>query len=161
MAFDQTVIRRNIQAFDFHKLFNYLGWDNHRERLEILLEGHPVILNAVAQKRGMVVYRCDDLLDYARRSKVERQVAKLAYEHLIVYTDGKTGQIWQWVRRETGKPLANRERRFYQGQKGENIAQVLASIAFSLDEEESLRKSGKQEFILLEKISCLGFYVRA
>lgn len=138
MAFDLAVIRRYIQAFDFQNLFNYLGWDNHRGQLDIPLDGQHVRLIAIAEKRGMVVYRCDHLLDYARRTKIERQVAKSTFEHLIVYTDGQREQIWQWVRRETGKPLANRERRFYRGQTGENIAQVLSKIAFSLDEEEAL-----------------------
>ncbi|MCL4247383.1 MAG: Eco57I restriction-modification methylase domain-containing protein [Anaerolineae bacterium] len=138
MAFYLAVIRRYIQAFDFQTLFNYLGWDNHQGQLVIPLDGQQIALSAVAEKRGMVVYRCNTLLDYSRRTKVERQVAKSTFEHLIVYTDGQREQIWQWVRREVGKPLANRERRFYRGQTGENIAQALTKIAFSFDEEEAL-----------------------
>jgi Eco57I restriction-modification methylase len=138
MAFDLAVIRRYIQAFDFQNLFNYLGWDNHRGQLEIPLDGQQIALIAIAEKRGMVVYRCNTLLNYSQRTRIERQVAKSTFEHLIVYADGQREQIWQWVRRETGKPLANRERRFYRGQTGENIAQVLAQIAFSFDEEETL-----------------------
>ena len=50
------------------------------------------------------------LPDHATRRKIEREVAKHRHQHLIVFTDaGKTTQVWQWVKRELGKPAACRE----------------------------------------------------
>lgn len=70
---------------------------------------------------------------------IEHQVAKSAREHLIVSTDpGKTTQIWQWVKRESGKPAACREHTCHYSQSGDALLQKLESIAFSLDEEERL-----------------------
>ena len=79
------------------------------------------------------------LPDYNLRRKIERQVAKSAHEHFLIFTDAaKTSQIWQWVRREPGKPTAAREHRFDRGQSGEALIQKLKNVAFELAEEEDL-----------------------
>jgi hypothetical protein len=73
------------------------------------------------------------------RRKIEQQVIKTAHEHLVIFTDhGKTTQIWQWVKREPGKPAACREHTYHRSQSGEALAQKLQTIAFSFDEEETL-----------------------
>ena len=135
-----THIRQNIQDFRFEDLFiEELGWDYYRDRIEVMIESGYVTLNAFAEKRGMVAFTVAAIPEYKLRRKVEQQVAKVHRENIIIYTNPqRTQQIWQWVRRETGKPLASRERPFYAGQSGENIAQILAGIAFSLDEENDL-----------------------
>lgn len=133
-------IRTHIQNFRFEDLFiEELGWEQYRNQLEVVVDGDYVTLNAFAEKRGMVAFNVTEIPEYKLRRKVEQQVAKVHRENIIIYTDPKqTQQIWQWVRRETGKPLASRERPFYAGQSGENIAQILSNIAFSLDEEDDL-----------------------
>ena len=73
------------------------------------------------------------------RRKIQREAAKSVLEHLIIYTDTEqTTQIWQWVKREPGKPLACREHRYDRGQPGESLIQRLETIAFSLEEEDDL-----------------------
>lgn len=140
MTTNPTRLRAYIQNFQFEDLFiEELGWDRYRDRLEAIVEGDTVTLNGFAQKRGMIAFTVAAIPDYKTRRKIERQVAQSHRENIIIYTDPEqTQQIWQWVRRETGKPLANRERQFYKGQSGENIAQVLSVIAFSFEEEEDL-----------------------
>ncbi|MDP2607172.1 MAG: SAM-dependent methyltransferase, partial [Deltaproteobacteria bacterium] len=142
---DTTRIREPLRAFDFSKLFiEELGWDRHTSQLEVPVDGQVFALNAVAQKRGMVVYVCDPLPDgstpdHATRRKVERQVSKSVLEHLILYVDKqKTAQVWQWVKREAGKPTACREHTYHRNQPGDALIQKLQAIAFSLAEEESL-----------------------
>ena len=46
-------------------------------------------------------------------------------------------QIWQWVKREAGKPTVRRELR-YHGGSGDNLLQRLQGIAFSIDEEDDV-----------------------
>ncbi len=145
MPLDQPKSRQLLKQFDFRTLFiQEIGWDNHKAALEITIDGKPHQLVAVAQKRGMVAYQCATpaggcLPEYAVRRKIEQQVAKAAHEHLIIFTDAaQTTQIWQWVKREPGKPTACREHRFDKSQSGESLLQKLESIAFSLDEEETL-----------------------
>ena len=93
----------------------------------------------------MVVFECaateteGRIPDYATRRKIHKQVAKSVHEHFIIYTDAeKTTQIWQWVKREQGKPDACREHRFDHQQSGESLIQKLQTIVFTLDEEKEL-----------------------
>ncbi len=52
----------------------------------------------------------------ATRRKIEHLVAQSVREHIIIYTDAKqSAQVWQWVRREKGKPVVAREMPFYAG----------------------------------------------
>ena len=102
-------------------------------------------LTAIAEKRGMVVFECpatatdSSTPDYATRRKIQKQVATSVHEHFIIYTDTeKTTQIWQWVKREQGKPDACREHRYDQTQSGESLIQKIQTIAFSFAEEAEL-----------------------
>ena len=57
----------------------------------------------------------------------------------MIYADKSAGQqVWQWVRREPGKPLASRDRRYDVSQRGDSLIQALEQIAIGIDEEEQL-----------------------
>ncbi len=145
MVLNPDRARRLLAKVDLRSLFiEELGWDQHSATLEVVVGGSRLALQALAQKRGMVAYQLDTPLgqrlpDYARRRKIEHQVAKLTHEHLIVFTDvANQVQIWQWVKREPGKPAACREHTFHQSQPGDALLQKLEAIAFSLEEEEQV-----------------------
>jgi hypothetical protein len=137
-------VRQCLQAFDFKALFTQeLGWDRHSGSLPVAVDGTTYVLQAVAEKRGMQVFECPappaGMPDYALRRQIERQAAKSAHEHIIVYTDpAKTVQTWQWVRREPGRPLACREHTLHRGQSGDGLIQKLQLLVVELAEEESL-----------------------
>jgi hypothetical protein len=101
-------------------------------------------LEGVAEKRGMVVFCCPApdgtaVPDYNTRRRIEREVAKAHHENLLIFTDGqRTTQVWQWVKREAGKPAACREHQYNVGQPGDALIQKLQTLAFSLDEEPDL-----------------------
>jgi len=145
MPIDKAKARQRLAQEDLRGLFiEELGWDRRSATLEVMLSGAVYILHALAQKRGMVAYHCPTpggqrLPDYAQRRKIEHQVAKSAHEHLVVFTDAHNEtQIWQWVKREPGKPAACREHTFHRGQPGDALLQKLEAIAFTLEEEERL-----------------------
>ena len=150
MPIDRDRTHQLLRNFEFETLWiEELGWDRHREevRTEIRERGvdeNEYLLTTIAQKRGMAVFLCPartdgSIPDYAIRRKIQREVAKSVHENLIIYTDAEqTTQIWQWVKREPGKPLACREHRYHSGQSGEALIQKLETIAVSLDEEEDL-----------------------
>ena len=146
MPIDFTRVRQHLKTFSFTDLFvEELGWDRHKALpLEVAVDGTVYALHALAEKRGMVAYQCDAdshgvIPDYATRRKIEKQAAKSAHEHLIIYLDAaKTTQVWQWVKREPGKPAACREHPFHQNQSGEALIQKLQAIAFDLAEEDDL-----------------------
>ena len=139
--------RQYLKESDFENLFTQeLGWDHHTQTLPIIIDETEYQLTAIAEKRGMVVFECPAIgvdgriPDYATRRKIQKQVAKSVHEHFIIYTDtDKTTQVWQWVKREQGKPDACREHRYNRDeQSGESLIQKLRAIAFSFEEEEQL-----------------------
>ena len=139
-------IRPYLHAFDLRGLLvEGLGW-NHDLAAPVHIEadGSHYSLERVAEKSGFVVYVCSPGADgkipeYPVRRKVERQVPKLTYEHLIIFLDaGLTEQCWQWVKREKGRTPACREQWFRKGQTGEPLLQRLQGIAFGLEEEGDL-----------------------
>jgi len=138
-------LRKQLRDFDFRKLFiNELGWDKVNTDVTLQVDGQDYCLQAVAQKRGLVVFHCPTPVgqtfpDYAMRRKIDAKARKSFHEHLIIFTDpANTQQKWQWVRREPGKPSAGREIGFGLGQSGEALIQRLQTLAFSLEEEEGL-----------------------
>jgi hypothetical protein len=136
--------RRHLKEFDFESLFiEELGWDNYTTSLDVGIDAGQgqFTLQAVAEKRGVVAFTCavETIPPYATRRKIERQVARSLREHFIIYVDGeRTEQIWQWVRREVGRPLASREHHHTIQQPGDSLIQKLQAIAFSFEEEETL-----------------------
>ena len=150
MQINRDQAHQLLRDFEFETLWiEELGWDRHRGEVatEIRERGgdeSEYILTTIAQKRGMAVFLCParadgSIPDYAIRRKIQREVARSVHEHLIIYTDAaETTQIWQWVKREPGRPAACREHRYHRGQSGESLIQKLETIAFSLEEEEGL-----------------------
>src|SRR5258708_2729826 len=146
MATIRQQIQQYIQDFDFKKLFkNVLGWDNLNEPpLAIPCDGQTYILRPLVEKRGVKVYVCDPDAQGKIPSdpllrKIEREVTKHAYEHFIIYVDAaREHQVWQWVKREQGKPLAPRLNRYHKGQSGELLAQKLEVLAVAINEEDKL-----------------------
>ncbi len=140
MSFNREAARSALQAFDFRTLFiNEVGWDQLTVPLDIVVDGQDLRLHPIAQKRGLGVYELQSLPDRAMRMKIERKLAKSVYEHILIFTNPeKTEQVWLWVRREPGKPLAQRQEVYRAGQAGEALVQKLESIYVSLEEEEGL-----------------------
>ncbi len=142
--------RQLLRDLEFETLLiDELGWDRHKEEVNTEIREKGVdegeyLLTAIAQKRGMVVFQCSartdgSVPDYATRRKIQREVAKSVHEHLIIYTNAeKTTQIWQWVKREQGKPTACREHRYGREQSGDSLIQKLETITFSFEEEAEL-----------------------
>ncbi len=145
MALNAARARERLAKGDLRALFiEELGWDRHTATLRVTVDGSTLDLHALAQKRGMVAYHCpapagQPLPDYSHRRKIEHQVAKSAHEHLIIFTDpGNQTQVWQWVKRELGKPTACREHAYHRSQPGDALLQKLNAIAFTLEEEDRL-----------------------
>ncbi len=141
MRFDPNQVRHLLKAFNFKSLFiEQLGWDHHTASIEVPVGGQAYELTAIAQKRGVVVFVHQGTIpdDWCRR-KIDHHVTKSAHQHFIIFSDTRKGeQVWQWVRREPGRPLVFRQHTFHSNQCGELLIQKLDAIACSLDEEEQL-----------------------
>ena len=146
MGIDKANASALLKAFDLPILFiEELGCDRptsrQPERIDIAGTGYD--LQPLAEKRGFRVFHCPSIPDRNVRQKIEREIAKRAFEHLVIFTDAaNTRQIWQWVAREKGRPDAFREHLWLASSDPEPLLQKLAHIAFSLSEEESLTLTG-------------------
>lgn len=164
MAINREHARRWLKAFDFKSLFiEELGWDNLATNLVKQLDGADYRFHAVAEKRGVVVLISDSIPEYSIRVKLDKLIAKDHFEHLIVFTDQSHGrQVWQWVRKEPGKPTAVRTYHYSPTQSGELLFQKLDSLVFTLDEEEILTLTsvtGRLKAFDVEKVTK-KFYER-
>ncbi len=145
MKFNRSQVKKYLQLSDFTSLFiEELGWDYADiSPIYLSVNGENYTIKAISQKRGLMVYHClpeNGILPNSQiRKKIDIEVTSYSQEHLIIYTDkGQEKQIWQWVRREPGKPVTSRENHYHVQQSGEGLIQKLETIYISIKEEENL-----------------------
>ena len=140
--------RRHLRNFDLKRLFNELGWDHPAADQRIEADGHAYELTAVAEKRGVHVFRCGPepdgrLPEYPTRRKIEKRLTKLAHEHLMIFADAaETTQVWHWVARRPGRPDQPCEYVYDTEKSGDTVVQKLLGIEFPFSEEESVTLGG-------------------
>ncbi|MGA2701848.1 MAG: hypothetical protein ABSH35_12230 [Isosphaeraceae bacterium] len=150
MSIDKPAVRDRLSKFDLTGIFTQeLGWDFPAASFTVTVSGQQYRLLSVAQKRGVQILQCPPganggVPDYATRRKIDKQVTKSAHEHLIIFVDAaKSTQIWQWVARQPGQPIAYREYPFCPAtQSGDSVIQKLELISFPLSAEEGLAITG-------------------
>jgi hypothetical protein len=140
---DSAQRRKWLKAGDFAALFNDMGWDHLAARPRVEIGDETFVLSPVAEKRGVQVFAVTgpggSLPPSVTRRRIEREVSKIAAEHLLIFHDAAhKEQVWQWVAREPHRPAQVRELALRAGQSGESLLQKLDRISFVLSEEESL-----------------------
>lgn len=139
---NEELLRRG----DFEVLFvEELGWDNPvtQNATIIRVEDTNFVLSRIAEKRGVQIYKCNKIPHRHTRLKIEKEITKLTFEHLIIYVDEDISvQIWQWVAREKGKNSKNREYKWDKSQPTDLLLQKLEHIRFLLEDESKLTLTG-------------------
>lgn len=145
MTIDAARFQKLLGEFKLEQLFNELGWERpHLKPQAITANGESFSLTNIAHKRGVAVFRCspDSSGKVPARPmllKIEKEAAKLAHEHLLVFADaGETMLTWLWVSRAPGQPTTTRTHTWHKGQSGESLRQKLSQIVWSLEEEEAI-----------------------
>jgi hypothetical protein len=143
MSLNRQRAHQYLQRFDFESLFiEELGWDGvERVALPLEIDGEFFEVASVAQKRGFIVYQCitPEIPSRPIRVKLDRQLTEYSKSHLLVFGDeGKTQQMWMWVRQEPGKPLAPRFEQYRVGQSAERLLQKLEALSIAFAEEGTL-----------------------
>jgi len=146
MTIDAARFQRLLNDFQLGRLFvNLLGWDNPTLKPQtVTLEGHTFTITQVAHKRGVSVFQCSPdgdgaIPQRATLLKLEKEAAKLAYEHLLIFADAQQSMMtWLWVSRAPGQPTATRTHTWRAGTSGEQLRQKLEQIVWSLEEEEAV-----------------------
>lgn len=145
MTLDAVQFQTLLSKFKLESLFNELGWDrpSHKPHT-VTVNGETFTLTNIAHKRGVMVFRCspDNTGKVPSRQvmlKIEKEAAKLAHEHLLVFADASESMLtWLWVSRAPGQPTAIRTHTWHKGQNGESLRQKLSQIVWSLEQEEAI-----------------------
>ena len=146
MAIDSARFQRLLGEFNLKNLFiEVLGWDRPVLKPQtVAADGQNYTLTQLAHKRGVSVFRCSPdatgkIPPRPMLLKIEREAAKLAHEHLLVFADkNETMLTWLWVLRAPGQPTTTRTHTWHKGQSGESLRQKLEQIVWSLEEEEGI-----------------------
>jgi hypothetical protein len=135
-----AALKQRLEARAFTDLFvEELGWDRLRGSAaqQLAVDGDTVRLEGLAQKREVPVYllRAGTLPDRNRRRRIERELSRRQLEHLLIFLDEASGaQVWQWVKREAGKPDRVREHPWRPGMGPEqrrSVDRVISPFPYS------------------------------
>jgi hypothetical protein len=129
-----------IKDFKFREIFNELGWDNDRSKQPIIVEDTTWHLDAVASKSAFKVLICtaenEEIPAKQIRRKIQKNVAKLFFEHLIIYCNhNRNKQIWQTAIRLPNKPIKIHEVEWNNNQDPELLYQRASGLFFTFEEE--------------------------
>jgi hypothetical protein len=137
---DLSNLRKNLQAFDFRKLFvDDLGWSKPSSTQTTLeLEGQPFDLKQVAQLSGVQVFEASSsdgqIPDAKIRKKIHDEVSKQAYENLLIFTDKtRTQSIWYWAKRD-GKKTYPRDHFYDRNQSGDLLLSKIQAMFVDIGE---------------------------
>ena len=142
---DRAKVKQYLDDFDLRSLFTQeLGWDYGGSDTEVTVKDRAYPLQSIAHKRGMVAYQYlaqpgNEVPDHPTRRRIERAVAKLVREHIIIFAaHDRSAQYWLWVKREPGRPDRPRTHIYRSDQSGEPLIQKLERIVFTLEDEADL-----------------------
>ncbi|MDJ0597329.1 MAG: ATP-binding protein [Crocosphaera sp.] len=148
MKLNRKRVQKYLKNFDFESLFiEELFWDTVDISLPlILIDETSYSLQAIAQKRGLIIYAYltenEPIPCQKIRQQIDTEVTQYTREHLIIYGCLKLGQqVWQWIKREGEKRPILKETHFNIKQSGELLIQKLEKIAVGLEEEETINLS--------------------
>lgn len=130
-----------LQTFDFESLFiEELGWDTVDPiALPLTTETEIVTAEAIAQKRGFMVYQCELAKIPPRkvRLQLDQQLTEYSRSHLLIFRDtAAQQQVWMWVKPE-GKKRKPIFHTYKANKSAEALIQKLEPLLFSLDEEDA------------------------
>jgi RNA polymerase sigma factor (sigma-70 family) len=135
----------HLARHDFKALFvEALGWDHASAEHRLDADGLTFTFRLIAHKRGFQILVCEadryTLFNRHRLRELERQVARLAHEHVIIYTCSEPRkQVWQWaVHMPDGRKLRHREHPFFTEMPPQALLTRIRGLRFSLDEEEQI-----------------------
>lgn len=133
-----------IRNFNFRELFNDLGWDHANKRDVLSHDQVNYTITAIARKKDFTVFQCEPtdrqgMPDKNTRKVIERQLSRLFFEHLIIFTDkNHKQQIWQIAVKQEGRALQLPETEYHIHQHPELLLQKLYGLFFSIDDEDKI-----------------------
>lgn len=140
MPLNKATIAKYLRECDLTSLFvEELGWNHcNISPRTVAIDGHSYTLTAISEMGGFVAFQCSADADGhipipPIRNRIDREIQKSFYEHLIVFCDGDGHeQVWLWTKKEPGKSTLTRAHRVSSNQSAEALIQKLNGIVFTL-----------------------------
>ena len=137
----KSEFKNYLITFDFKNLFLTLGWDNVKYKRIINIDGTNYDLSGVVEKRGFIVITCvgeNGFPDSNTRKKIDKFISRHYFEHLLIYHDNSSKQIWQISVKEPNKPIQIREIQYIINQEPDLLYSKLHGFLFTFDEEDRI-----------------------
>ena len=119
-----------------------IGWERANATIEITVDEKPIVLQAIAEKRGLAVFHCPvhrtSLANRGLLRRIQRALVKCHHEHIVIYaSEQPLKQVWQWaVHLEDGRKIRHREHPFLSSKPPDALITRISGLAFSLSEED-------------------------
>ncbi len=144
MRADTQQIKQLLKEYNFPEIFREeLGWSPLPEKpIGSPYNNQKNAFTPLAQKVGFKVYQytfSTRIPDEQTLKQIDRPLVNYAAEHLTIFVDAKQeNQAWLWIKRVDNQPPVARLNRLNKNQSGELLAQKIARLYVSIDEEESI-----------------------
>jgi len=140
--------RDNLQALDFQKLFNELGWNKPANNfpVEVVVQDARYLRREIAELSGVVIFEIeavDDgkIPDAQRRMALYKEIEPQYHENLLIFLDrGRTQSLWYWVKHD-GTTLYPREHLYAKGQPGDLSLGKLEAMVFEIGDFDAEGKA--------------------
>ena len=156
MSLELTTVSEYLSTSDFKTLFiEELGWDHFKATLTATAYQETFALTGIAHKRGAQVFLCacnayGSIPSGAARHSIQSEVKQFAHHNLIIYTDANaTINIWQWAEWHPNERTPRVYEYTAKKPEASDLAERLAVISFSLEDEEALTILGVAEQLKL------------
>jgi hypothetical protein len=134
-------LRRHIQAFDFKKAFEELGWNHPEQNTAIKLDVKEQFytcspLESLGKVRVFLVKNEQEFPLAKQRLAVSKEItAYYSAENLLIFTDmaQERQAIFFWAKRDGNKTLP-REHAYFRGQSGDALISKLAALSVDFSE---------------------------
>lgn len=131
-----------LDADDFTGLFvEELGWERPKAKTQtVIVDDSALILNPVAEYRGIRVWECAEVPDKRVQRAVDVEMKKNSAERLVIFHD-QEHQQWKWPLSSDSQGRGSSRiitHEHYKGNKTEALLQRLRQIEVGLNEDPSV-----------------------
>ena len=147
MTIKKEKLKSLVQSGALREIFtDHLGWDletGSEFKIPFSFGGEQfkITVSRIAQKRGFVVCTApydSRLQDKAARQRLQKELSRFHYEHLLVLRDDSGAQVWMIAVKRPDKPIRIVEVSLAAGQSPDFLLEKLYGLLFTLADENDL-----------------------
>ena len=148
MKIKKEKLKSLVQSGALREIFtDHLGWDlatgEFKTPFSFGGEQFKTTVSRIAQKRGFVVCTApydSRLQDKAARQRLQKELSRFHYEHLLVLRDDSGAQVWMIAVKRPDKPIRIVEVSLAAGQSPDFLLEKLYGLLFTLADEKRFNR---------------------